>query len=162
MPFFTATELSGPSPKDQPKDPSKNFTSVSKNGVRLTIAAPKRAVAGELLVLGVTMKNESTDSVFYLTSSGIDFLGFEIVDPKDNKVPKTRYGMRALGHLPGSYVTGEIKAGQERALSIPISRLFDLSTVDTYTVTVRCALEDKRDNAIELIAKGIILNLEEP
>ena len=52
--------------------------------------------------------------------------------------------------------------GKKHEFIVPLARLYDLTVADTYSVTIRISLEDKKDDAINLIIKGIKLELHEP
>lgn len=127
----------------------------------MTVTLPKRCTAGDPIALTCEIENNGKETVRYFDSSRYDVLEIAIVDSRDRQVPRTRFGDLHRRSPLSQRTTREIAPGAKKVITLPLSRLFDLSVADIYIITVRRTLNENSEKPIKMIIDKIKLAIEE-
>jgi hypothetical protein len=115
------------------------------NDQAISIATNKGEYApGEKIILDIRHKNVGREDVrAWLTGWWLAVYDIEVSDWNGKSVPLTLYGQRRLdtARMIGNAGSGPLHPGEEIGLCINLTRLFDLSNEDTYTVVVKRRLK---------------------
>lgn len=131
------------------RDISAHASAVTQNlepSFALTISAAKGLMkAGSIVQIDVVVKNISPHDILLETNYTRPYVEttdhVNIVDENGAKASETQFGRAALGHSPGSGVTGKdvfmrLRISKSFTYQLKISELYDLSRPGKYTIQV--------------------------
>jgi hypothetical protein len=136
------------------------------NDQAISIATNKGEYApGEKIILDIRHKNVGREDVRTWLTAWLNVYDIEVSDWKGKNVPLTLYGQRRLdtARSGGSVSGGPLHPGEEIGLRINLTRLFDLSNEDTYTVVVkrRLRLGDRKREEGAIVSNKIEIRVRD-
>jgi hypothetical protein len=127
-----------------PDDKSKRQWGEPLNDQAISISTEKGEFApGEKVILDIRYKNVGREDVQTWLTAWFAVYDIEVSDWNGKSVPLTRYGQRRMEthRMIGGVSSSPLHPGEEIDLRINLTRLFDLSNEDTYTVVVKRRLD---------------------
>jgi len=154
---------SGNSSNEQtPKDGST--TAKEGKGVHIVVDVPKESYAGNAITITMKLQNDSDIDFIYTIERGYEykFFSIEVNDSTGAIVPKTRFAQQIwpdnpMHQPPSSDIFCSLAPGDSYNRSLNIARIFDLTIVGKYTVSV-----SKYFNGTTYSTKAILVVQDQP
>jgi len=111
------------------------------DGMQLTAQFPQdQVMQSQPVIVVVTLKNFTSDErSFYQTITPEHDFTFKLADSAGKQVPMTRYELQVHNLYVGGYYSipgGRLGGHHEAVYTFDLSVLFDMTILDTYTLTV--------------------------
>jgi len=100
---------------------------------------PDTFVAGSAMHVKIRVHSNSKDDIRYFTRTKYLDYDLELSDSKGRSVPLTRFGKTAYGDYRGMGGSGRIPplpAGEHIEVTLNIARVFDLTDIGEYTLSI--------------------------
>ena len=105
-------------------------------GLVLEVCVPENSIAGAPIACTVTVTNTSKDNIIYVFTTWPRTFVMEIKGPKGTVVPLTRYGKSVFEGEDFSFKERTLAPGQSILLQYDLTRYFDLTLADDYSLSV--------------------------
>ncbi len=146
---------------------------VEEADVRMSVVLPAVSRAGEPVVVKIRLENRGKIPAYFYHSSSYRDFRVKVHDSKGRSIPMTRFGKTMIGEegtpegilkSEFSRMTVRLAPGTECKMRINIARLFDLTQVGEYSLTIRvCVNPDRSDvRMLNLKASRINFTMIEP
>ena len=140
--FFIPTTLDASREKkgSEDKQEAKKVKTVCKrttvSGIEFEVCVPEQNLPGTEILCTAKVTNNSKGKVTYTYSSTFRYLTFEIKNSKGTPVPYSAFGKLVFDGRDSRNTELDLEPGRFLYLTYNISRFFDMSLVDNYTMTV--------------------------
>ena len=104
-------------------------------GLVLEVCVPEKSSAGAPINCIVTVTNTSKDTIAYEFTSTLREFILEIKDREGTVVPFTRYGKLLFEGDDFRFIQQKLGPGESLTLAYDLTRCFDLTIVDDYTLS---------------------------
>jgi hypothetical protein len=131
------------------------------DSVQLSARPEKELIkSGEPVVLKLNLMNAGRKSLFvYETSDESDYK-LSVKDEKGESVPLTEYGERLLSSAEElRRIKVEMKPGEERQVSIRVSKIYRMAAGSTYFITAKRQFFRRNGRSAEVISNEVKLQV---
>jgi hypothetical protein len=104
-------------------------------GLVFEVCLPENNIAGGPIACTVILTNTSPNTISYIHTTASRAFILEIKDPKGTFVPLTRYGKLVFEGEDLRFIDRKLKPGQSIELTYDLTRCFDLSMPDDYSLS---------------------------
>lgn len=135
-------------------------TGEAVGGLTITVEIPRLSYrAGESILLKVTLKNVGQKELRFRQSTPYAMYDIMVKTENGTEIPKTRFGQKhAWGAaFPKSFLT--LGPGEEHSVSLPISRLFDMTLAGKYSIVVSKKIPTQDSGAATVFAPSFKIRI---
>ncbi len=128
----------------------------------LTVEMPKRLYqVGAPIPLTVRLMNMGQKEVQLRQSTVYTMYDITVRDEDGTEMPKTRFGQKQAwgAAFPKGFI--RLTPGQEHSVSLPISRLFDMTLAGKYTIAVSKAIATRDSDKVRVSAPSLTASVVE-
>ncbi len=143
--------------KAQAGSPENRQQSVTVSNIVLTVAITNKCLAGEAILVRVSLQNQSDKNVYFIRGFRYvyDALNIKVFNTNGGSISMSAFGKNILNDIDNQWRNGciQLEPGEEIFMDINLARLFDLTKTGQYLL----AIETYANNNIDIIGFPITL-----